>query len=122
MLQRIIEMVANNDDIILDFFAGSASTAHATIEMSKTKNMNLKFIMVQLPENLDESYRKADANGKKDIKVLIDYLDKIKKPHLLTEIGKQRIRNVGKQIQEENPLTTQDLDIGFRVLKVDEVT
>lgn len=120
MIQRIIEMVANNDDIILDFFAGSASTAHATIEMSKTKNMNLKFIMVQLPENLDESYRKADANGKKDIKVLIDYLDKIKKPHLLTEIGKQRIRNVGKQIQEENPLTTQDLDIGFRVLKVDD--
>lgn len=120
MIQRIIEMVANNDDIILDFFAGSASTAHATIEMSKTKNMNLKFIMVQLPENLDESYRKADANGKKDIKVLINYLDKIKKPHLLTEIGKQRIRNVGKQIQEENPLTTQDLDIGFRVLKVDD--
>lgn len=120
MIQRIIEMVANNDDIILDFFAGSASTAHATIEMTKTKNMNLKFIMVQLPENLDESYRKADANGKKDIKVLIDYLDKIKKPHLLTEIGKQRIRNVGKQIQEENPLTTQDLDIGFRVLKVDD--
>ena len=120
MLQRIIEMVANNNDIILDFFAGSASTAHATIEMNKTKDMNLKFIMVQLPEILDESYRKADANGKKDIKVLIDYLDKIKKPHLLTEIGKQRIRNAGKQIQEENPHTIQNIDIGFRVLKVDD--
>ena len=120
MLQRIIEMVANNNDIILDFFAGSASTAHATIEMNKTKDMNLKFIMVQLPENLDESYSKAAANGKKDIKVLIDYLDTIKKPHMLTEIGKQRIRNVGKEIQDENSITTQNLDIGFRVLKVDD--
>lgn len=120
MIQRIIEMVATKGDLVLDFFAGSASTAHAVIEMNKIKEMDIKFIMVQLPENLDESYKKADANGKKDIKVLIDYLDKINKPHLLTEIGKQRIKNVGKQIQEENPDTTKDLDIGFRVLKVDD--
>ena len=120
MIQRIMEMVATKGDLVLDFFAGSASTAHAVIEMNKIKEMDIKFIMVQLPENLDESYKKADANGKKDIKVLIDYLDKINKPHLLTEIGKQRIKNVGKQIQEENPDTPKDLDIGFRVLKVDD--
>ena len=120
MIQRIMEMVATKGDLVLDFFAGSASTAHAVIEMNKIKEMDIKFIMVQLPENLDESYKKADANGKKDIKVLIDYLDKINKPHLLTEIGKQRIKNVGKLIQEENPDTPKDLDIGFRVLKVDD--
>ena len=120
MIKRIMEMVANKNDLVLDFFAGSASTAHATIEMNKNADLNLKFIMVQLPENLDESYSKADANGKKDIKVLIDYLDTIKKPHMLTEIGKQRIRNVGKEIQDENSITTKDLDIGFRVLKVDD--
>ena len=120
MIQRIMEMVATKGDLVLDFFAGSASTAHAVIEMNKIKEMDIKFIMVQLPENLDESYKKADANGKKDIKVLIDYLDKINKPHLLTEIGKQRIKNVGKQIQEENPDTPKDLDIGFRVLKLDD--
>ena len=101
MINRLIEMIANKDDIILDFFAGSASSAHATVEMNKQKNLGLKFIMVQLPEDLDESYKNADSNGKKDIKVLLDYLDKMQKPHLLTEIGKQRLRNVGKQILEQ---------------------
>lgn len=101
MINRLIEMIANKDDIILDFFAGSASSAHATVEMNKKKNLGLKFIMVQLPEDLDESYKNADSNGKKDIKVLLDYLDKMQKPHLLTEIGKQRLRNVGKQILEQ---------------------
>ena len=101
MINRLIEMIANKNDIILDFFAGSASSAHATVEMNKKKNLGLKFIMVQLPEDLDESYKNADSNGKKDIKVLLDYLDKMQKPHLLTEIGKQRLRNVGKQILEQ---------------------
>ena len=90
------------DAIILDFFSGSATTAHAVMQLNAEDGGHRKFIMVQLPEATDpksEAYKAGYKN--------------------ICEIGKERIRRAGKKIKEENPLTTQDLDIGFRVLKLD---
>ena len=118
LLNRIIKMTTTKDDLVLDFFAGSSTTAHSVFEMNKETNGKRKFIMVQINEDLDESLAKADGNTKKTIEETIAFLDEIEKPHILSELGKERIRRAGKKIKEENPLSTQDLDIGFRVFKL----
>ena len=92
----------NKEDIILDYFSGSSTTAHAVMQLNAEDGGNRKFIMVQLPEECDEKSEAFKAGYK-----------------TIAEIGKERIRRAGKKIKEENPDTTQDLDIGFRVLKVD---
>ena len=92
----------NKDSIILDFFSGSATTAHAVMQLNAEDNGNRKFIMVQLPELTDEKSEAYKAGYKN-----------------ICEIGKERIRRAGKKIKEESPLTTQSLDTGFRVLKLD---
>lgn len=101
VLKRIIEYAADRDSIILDFFSGSATTAHAVMQLNLYGGKR-KFIMVQLPENCDEKSEAYKAGYKN-----------------ICEIGKERIRRAGKKIKDENPLTTQDLDTGFRVLKLD---
>ena len=92
----------NNNDIILDFFSGSATTAHAVIQLNAEDGGKRKFIMVQLPEATEEKSEAYKAGYKN-----------------ICEIGKERIRRAGKKIKEDSPLTTQDLDTGFRVLKLD---
>ena len=101
LLQRLLTL-ANLDDnsIILDFFSGSASTAHAVMKMNVEKDKHCSFVMVQLPEHISE---KKKEQGYETV----------------CEIGKERIRRAGKKIKEDSPLTTQDLDTGFRVLKLD---
>ena len=96
--------VANShtNSIILDFFSGSATTAHAVMQLNAEDSGNRKFIMVQIPEATDEKSEAYKAGYKN-----------------ICEIGKERIRRAGKKIKEENPLGTQDLDTGFRVLKCD---
>lgn len=102
LLQRLITLAnLNLDSIVLDFFSGSASTAHAVISKNATDGGKRKFIMVQLPEPCDEKGEAFKAGYKN-----------------ICEIGKERIRRAGEKIKEEKPLTTQDLDIGFRVLKL----
>ena len=88
--------------LILDFFSGSATTAHAVMQLNAEDGGKRKFIMVQLPEVCAEDSEAYKAGYKN-----------------ICEIGKERIRRAGKKIKEENPLTTQDLDTGFRVLKCD---
>lgn len=92
----------NSDSLILDFFSGSATTAHAVMKLNAEDGGNRKFIMVQLPEKTEE---KSDAYkaGYKNI----------------CEIGKERIRRAGKKVKEEAGLQDEDLDTGFRVLKLD---
>ena len=103
LLNRIITIAnTHNDSIILDFFSGSATTAHAVMQLNAEDGGNRKFIMVQLPEATDEKSEAYKAGYKN-----------------ICEIGKERIRRAGKKIKEESPLTTQDLDTGFRVLKLD---
>lgn len=92
----------NKEAIILDFFSGSATTAHAVMQLNSEDGGNRKFIMVQLPEKTEEKSEAFKAGYKN-----------------ICEIGKERIRRAGKKIKEESPLTTQDLDTGFRVLKLD---
>lgn len=108
-----------DDDIVLDFFSGSGTTAHAAFSYSLAENKKVRFILVQIPENLDRNLTTASNDAKKSMRFAIRMLDAINKPHLLTEIAKERIRRAGKKIKEEAGLQGQDLDIGFRVLKLD---
>lgn len=110
----------SDNDIILDFFAGSATTAHAIMELNKSKlGSNRKYILVQIPEDLDKSLKHASKDGKKTLQTAISYLDNKNLPHLLTEIGKERIRLVGSKITEDAENFNPNLDVGFRVLKLD---
>lgn len=120
LIKYLISIVEDNSDaIVLDFFSGSATTAHSVLDINNNDCGTRKFIMVQLPENLDESLTTADTNSKESLKNAIRFLDSIKRPHTISEIGEERIRRAGKKIKNENPLTTGDLDIGFRVFRVD---
>ena len=109
-----------NNDIVLDFFSGSATTAHSVYNYQIKDSVNCKFILVQIPENLDTSLLTASTDAKKTIKVAIDYLDKNHKPHTICEIGKERIRRAGKKIKEEHPEVADTLDTGFRVFRLDD--
>ena len=106
---KIINILLNTvvrkdkDSIILDFFSGSATTAHAVMQLNAEDGGNRKFIMVQIPEETpeDSEARKAGYNT-------------------IPEIARERIRRAGKKIKEESPLTTADLDTGFRAFRLDE--
>lgn len=100
-IKRMLNFTDKNA-LILDFFSGSATTAHAVMQLNSEDGGNRKFIMVQLPEKTDEKSEAFKAGYKN-----------------ICEIGKERIRRAGKKLKEESPLTTQDLDTGFRVLKLD---
>ena len=109
----------NDNDVIMDFFSGSGTTAHATFSYNDEEKKNVKFILVQMPEDLDRNLLTAANDAKKSTRFAIKMLDSIDRPHFLTEIAKERIRRAGKKIKEEAGLSTQNLDTGFRVLKLD---
>lgn len=120
LLTRLMQYgFIKNNDIVLDFFSGSGTTAHATWKYEIIKDISAKFILVQLPEDLDKSLFSASTDAKKTIRNAIVLLDEIGKPHLLTEIAKERIRRAGAKIKAENSEKAQHLDTGFRVLKLD---
>jgi len=103
MIQRMVSLYSSSPDaVILDFFSGSSTTAHAVLELNAEDGGQRKFIMVQLHERCDDK-SEAFKDGYKSI----------------AEIGKERIRRAGKKIKSESALTAPDLDIGFRVLKID---
>lgn len=103
LIELLCQLNTGGNDIILDFFSGSATTAHAVMQLNAEDGGHRKFIMVQLPEKCDEASEAYKAGYKN-----------------ICEIGKERIRRAGDKIKSESPLTTQDLDIGFRVLKLDD--
>ena len=102
LLKDVLRAGSNSGDIILDFFSGSATTAHALMALNAEDGGNRRFIMVQLPEQCDEMSEAQKAGFT-----------------TIAEIGKERIRRAGKQLKVENAITAPNLDIGFRVLKVD---
>ena len=102
VIDSLLAANISRDSLVLDFFSGSATTAHAVMQLNAEDGGKRKFIMVQLPEATDEKSEAYKAGYKN-----------------ICEIGKERIRRAGKKIKEESPLTTQDLDTGFRVLKLD---
>ena len=103
IIRNLIEFtLSSGDAIILDFFSGSATTAHAVMQLNAEDGGHRKFIMVQIPEACDEKSEAFKAGYKN-----------------ICEIGKERIRRAGRKIKDEAGLTAQDLDIGFRVLRLD---
>ena len=102
-VKQLLPLASDKDSIVLDFFSGSATTAHAVMQLNAEDGGHRKFIMVQLPEPCDEASEAYKAGYKN-----------------ICEIGKERIRRAGDKIKSESPMTTQDLDIGFRVLKLDD--
>ena len=102
LIERCLQLYSDKDSLILDFFSGSATTAHAVMQLNAEDGGNRKFIMVQLPELTDEKSEAYKAGYKN-----------------ICEIGKERIRRAGAKIKEENPEKAQNLDTGFRVLKLD---
>lgn len=118
LLRYLIRYIPKNDITICDFFSGSSTTAQAVMELNAIDNGTRKFIMVQLPENLDDNYKKCTDKEKPIIQNAIDLCDNLGTVHAIPEIAKERIRRAGKKIKEENPSAT-NLDIGFRVLKLD---
>lgn len=103
LIARMLKIASESDFICLDFFSGSATTAHAVMQLNAEDGGHRKFIMVQLPEKCDEASEAYKAGYKN-----------------ICEIGKERIRRAGDKIKSESPMTTQDLDNGFRVLKLDD--
>ena len=103
LIKRCSALSTKDDDFVLDFFSGSATTAHAVMQLNAEDEGKRKFIMVQLPEATAEDSEAYKAGYK-----------------TIPEIGKERIRRAGKKIKEESPLTTQNLDTGFRVFRLDE--
>lgn len=101
-LTRYLQIGLNKDSLILDFFSGSATTAHAVMKLNAEDGGNHKFIMVQLPEKTDEKSEAYKAGYKN-----------------ICEIGKERIRRAGIKVKEEAGKSAQNLDTGFRVLKLD---
>lgn len=104
LLRYLVEFTTkiDTDALILDFFSGSATTAHAVMQLNAADGGHRKFIMVQLPEKTDENSETYKAGYKN-----------------ICEVGKERIRRAGRKIKEEAGMTAQDLDIGFRVLRLD---
>lgn len=101
LLERLLTLAnLQNDSIVLDFFSGSATTAHAVMQLNAKQGKHVKFICIQIPEAVSETKKKQGYDT-------------------ICEIAKERIRRAGKKIKEESPLTTQDLDTGFRVFRID---
>ena len=120
VLQRIIQFCGTDDgDIVMDFFSGSATIAHALFLADAEQNKHRKFILVQLPEPIDPQ-KESSEKARKVAQNAVKLLDSLGVPHTICEIGKERIRRAGEKIKEESPLTMQNLDIGFRVLKLDD--
>ena len=121
LIKYLTNFIVNKNDLVVDFFSGSATTANAVMQLNAEDKGNRKFIMVQFPEDLDKNIQKAtDQKARIILQNAINLTDSIKKPHLLTEIGKERIRRAGEKIKAEHATTAPNLDIGFRVLKVAE--
>ena len=108
LLRKICGLGTDEDSLVLDFFAGSGTTAHAVFANNASDGGSRRFILVQLPERLDPN--------DKDQKLAANVCDKISKPRTIAELTKERLRRSGRTIREENPMFSGDL--GFRVFKL----
>jgi adenine-specific DNA-methyltransferase len=108
LISRIIEQGSSEGDIVLDFFAGSGTTGHGVMIQNSADGRNRRYILVQLPEPLDP--RNIDQ------KTAANFCDRLGKPRNIAELAKERLRRIGANIKNKNPLLADD--IGFRVLKL----
>lgn len=110
-IQLLISLFESKDFVCLDFFGGSGTTAEAIMRLNASDSGNRKYILVQLPENLKENYKKATGVGKKTIRTQMKILETIGKPLFLDEIGQERIKRAAAKIKEE---TNTNIDYGFK--------
>ena len=118
LIKYLTNFICKDSDIVMDFFSGSGTTADAVWRYNvENKEVALKYILVQLPENLDENLKTADANSKELLLNGIQLLDGINKPHKLTELAKYRLAKTIDSIKQNNP--DCKMDLGFRVFRED---
>ena len=115
LIQKLASFMNLQNATVMDFFSGSATTAESIIRHNlQNPGTNTKFIMVQLPENLDQALQNASKPSQQIIKNAIKYLDSKKLPHNLCEIGKERIKLAGKKLTEQSAEIIKPVDIGFK--------
>ena len=116
LINFLISFILEDDDIILDFFSGSGTTAEAVMRANIEGN-KYRYILIQLQENIDAMLNSSSANARRIAENAVSVLDDLQKPHTITELAKERIRRAAKKIAEEHP--DAKFDGGFRVLKCD---
>lgn len=119
LLSYLLQLIAGDDNYIVDFFSGSATTAEAVLRSNLSFTKNNHFIMIQLPEDLDESINRTTGATKATLERDINFLEENKYPHSLDFIGFERIKRAAKKIKEEYPLFAGDL--GFKHYTLEEV-
>lgn len=118
LMEFILGFGLQSNDIVLDFFSGSGTIAEAVMRCNIKDGGNRKYILVQIAEDLDEAIKRAPAKQRLIINNSISVLEELKRPHLLTELAKERIKRAIKDITENNCSYLANLDLGFRVLKI----
>lgn len=118
LLEYLLGFAIDGDEIVLDFFSGSASLAEAVFRTNARDNARRRFILVQLEEDLDILLSKTPSNKQLPIKNAISILDELGKPHYITEIGKERIRRAGLKIISDNKDDIDNIDVGFKVFSI----
>jgi adenine-specific DNA-methyltransferase len=119
LLKFILGFGLGENDIVIDFYSGSGTIAEAVMSLNAIDNGKRKYIAVQLREDVEKMLSSSSANAKRIAENAIAVLDELHLPHFLTELAKERIRRAGLKILEEKSIECADLDIGFRVLKLD---
>jgi len=119
IIKRIVEFCGvSENDYVLDFFSGSATTAHAVFLANMEQAVNRRFILVQLPEEISEE-NSTSEKSKKVARSAIELCDQLGVAHTICEIGKERMRRASAEVRAQNPIICKNLDMGFRVLKCD---
>lgn len=120
LIKQLLEFVTDDGDVIVDFFSGSATTGNSVMLANDEFNSKRKFILIQLPEDLDKKYKWASKPDKAKLKKTLDFLDSVGRRHFLDEIGQERLIRAAKQIRGEHPETSADL--GFKHYTLQEVS
>jgi adenine-specific DNA-methyltransferase len=115
VLQQFVEMITREDDIVMDFFAGSGTTGHAVMAQVAEDGLKRSFVLVQLPEQINSADKTGDA--KKIAEAAEALCDQLGRPRRITELSKERLRRAANQIVSESPMFRGDT--GFRVFKLD---
>lgn len=120
LMQQLVQAAASSaGDIVLDLFSGSASTVHGLFDQIIADGIPRRFIAIQIPEELNEQLAKVAGPAKVAIQSGIDFTDSLGVPNTVAEISKERIRRAGLQAQGSSGILNEQLDIGFRVFRVD---
>ena len=118
LINYLLTKQSENDFVVLDFFSGSATTGHSVMIENFQHTKQIKYILVQLPEEINPEIA-TSPKAKTMMQDAVNILSNLDHPANICELGKERLRRAGKKIKEESPMTTQDLDTGFRVFRVD---